>query len=404
MPEDKELRLDSGAKFNVAGEIDLRGKLYVKGIAWKDLFDGNSGSLNLYKSCDVYIDDEHVVGDEYDYSAAILLGNQSYAAYEADDSVMKIDGTEDSVVISGKVYLNKTISDDRAWDLGYDSAAVLYENQKIRFKSVRNAKKSVTATVYTYGGTNDEKTSQMPNLQSQYIYNKNKWIEADARTMEGIVQYTAMMMSFLQERSPAVGTEWNGNTNYDTTAGSDGQRIADLKYADRSGSRNVYDLWLPKSLVDGKNKDKKQKLILFIHGGSWSSGKKEDVAMLCAMYAKMGYITASLNYRLSEQSLPQDSGTLPQMDEDVFDCVMAIKAEMTKRGYDVDGMAVSGQSAGGHLALLYAGRHYETAAKPSAIPVKLVLSEFGPAEFSIETWANDRLIWDRKDIEKQNRW
>lgn len=387
IPQGVTVQIDGNAKFKVSGNIELRGTMRLKNGEWKSFFDGSSGTLSLHKGCNLFIGDDHFVGDEGDYSASILLGKNTYAAYEAGEAVMKIDGGSDSVVIAGKVYLNKTISDDRYWDLGYDSAAVLYADQNIKFKSVRNADKPVTASVYTYGGKNTASSAKMENLHADYVYIDNKWTDTSGIT------YYGYMMNVLPSRSSAAGTLWNGSIDYDTEAGEDGQRIANLKYTERNGNRNVYDLWLPKNIVDGKNKDKDVKVILFVHGGSWSSGKKEDVSVLCAMYAKMGYVTATVNYRLTGQALAIDTGTYQQMIEDIYDCVGAIKTELSSRGYNATGMAISGQSAGGHLAMLYAGRHYETAEKPSPIPVKLVLDEFGPTGFTTYEWANNRTIW-----------
>jgi len=50
----------------------------------------------------------------------------------------------------------------------------------------------------------------------------------------------------------------------------DGEVIRDLRYGD--APRNVYDLYLPEDTAAAGASH----LILFIHGGSWTSGDKED--------------------------------------------------------------------------------------------------------------------------------
>ena len=66
-----------------------------------------------------------------------------------------------------------------------------------------------------------------------------------------------------------------------------GNIIRNLKYG--KGSRNTYDLFLP------ANKEC-DALMLFVHGGSWMSGKKEDIEWAARRYAKEGYVSATINY------------------------------------------------------------------------------------------------------------
>lgn len=59
-----------------------------------------------------------------------------------------------------------------------------------------------------------------------------------------------------------------------------------------------------------------------------------------------------------------------------------VVAEAAKRGYPIDRMAVSGGSAGGTLALLYA---YRDAAE-SPVPVRMVFEMVGPPSFQPADW------------------
>src|ERR1035437_7915853 len=45
-------------------------------------------------------------------------------------------------------------------------------------------------------------------------------------------------------------------------------------------------------------------LIIFCHGGSFVQGAKKDMAMLCRDFTKMGYVTATMDYRLLMTGLP----------------------------------------------------------------------------------------------------
>jgi acetyl esterase/lipase len=125
---------------------------------------------------------------------------------------------------------------------------------------------------------------------------------------------------------------------------------------------------------------KETSLILFIHGGSFTSGDKEEEDMWCKYFASKGFITATVNYSLLGRD---ENANINMMNEQMLACVTAIKEECLNRGYDIKQMATSGQSAGGCLAMLYAYSH----ADDSPIPVKLVFQQTGPASFHAEDWS-----------------
>lgn len=153
----------------------------------------------------------------------------------------------------------------------------------------------------------------------------------------------------------------------------DGVFLYDLSYGE--GDRNKYDLYIP---ADASKEDEVG-VILFIHGGSWTSGSKEDMALDCKRYAKAGYITASMNYTYAGGS---EENTVYKMLDEIQSCVAAVKEELTGKGYNVTKMAISGYSAGGHLAALYA----YSRADVSALPVVLLVDFVGPADFHTDSW------------------
>ncbi len=162
----------------------------------------------------------------------------------------------------------------------------------------------------------------------------------------------------------AVGpfiTEWNDGV---------GRIVKDLRYG--NGEYQNYDLYLPA--------DKQaHALILFIHGGSFIEGDKADEDVRCKFFASKGYVTATANYSLIGKV---DGANLNMMYDELCRCVAAMKEQCAKEGYQIDGMAVSGESAGGCLAMVYAYRMGQN----SAIPVKLVFQQTGPADFAPEGW------------------
>ena len=154
-----------------------------------------------------------------------------------------------------------------------------------------------------------------------------------------------------------------------------GNIIRNLKYG--KGSRNTYDLFLP------ANKEC-DALMLFVHGGSWMSGKKEDIEWAARRYAKKGYVSATINYsRIGKDTLNLDAGnTAPSIESMMTEIDMAINTivqDCSQHGITLTQMAIGGYSAGGHLAMLYANRY----AKDSAIPIRFQISWVGPADFTL---------------------
>lgn len=97
--------------------------------------------------------------------------------------------------------------------------------------------------------------------------------------------------------------------------------------------------------------NQKQPVFVYIHGGGWSSGNAESSAWLHRSMANQGYIVFSVNYRLATENNP----TWEKATEDVLDAMRWIKKHVAEYGGDTDNIILSGESAGGHLALLYTG-------------------------------------------------
>ena len=132
-------------------------------------------------------------------------------------------------------------------------------------------------------------------------------------------------------------------------------------------------------------------MILFIHGGSFNSGSKEDGESWCKYYATKRYITASVDYTLQNQG---KDASIYLMNEEIENAVRAIKQKTEELGYHIAGMAPCGVSAGGTLAmnLAYNGN--------SAIPVKFVFQLAAPTYFAPSEWSLLMKV-DRLDSEEE---
>ncbi len=88
-----------------------------------------------------------------------------------------------------------------------------------------------------------------------------------------------------------------------------------------------------------------QPTLIWIHGGGWVGGTKESALMSLMPWFEMGWNVVNVEYRLGRVSLAPAA---------VEDCLCALRwVAANAQKYDIDPtrLVVSGDSAGGHLAL-----------------------------------------------------
>lgn len=130
------------------------------------------------------------------------------------------------------------------------------------------------------------------------------------------------------------------------------------------------DLFLPK--CDDPSQSSKRPLLVWIHGGAFLAGDKNDqsIQYLCKQFAKRGYVTASIDYRLGFVS----DNVNWQCNYPNYNCVFATDSSEWARAYyravqdgkgalrylinrnalyriDVNNVFVAGESAGAFIAL-----------------------------------------------------
>jgi acetyl esterase/lipase len=122
------------------------------------------------------------------------------------------------------------------------------------------------------------------------------------------------------------------------------RRARNVSYGE-FGKRNLLDVWARDDLP----KDGRAPVLLQVHGGAWVIGDKEQQATpLMAHMAERGWVCVAINYRLSPRS------TWPDHIVDVKRALAWVKANIADHGGDPDFVAITGGSAGGHLASLAA--------------------------------------------------
>ena len=119
-----------------------------------------------------------------------------------------------------------------------------------------------------------------------------------------------------------------------------------------AGDKNLrLNVYLPDEFIgeppwwinDGKGK---KPTLLYIHGGGWVVGSKDERVLNVLPYVYRDWVVISINYRLAKDAKAPAA---------VGDCLIALEwiyANADKYDIDTDRIVVSGGSAGGHLALL----------------------------------------------------
>ena len=131
------------------------------------------------------------------------------------------------------------------------------------------------------------------------------------------------------------------------------QRIRDVVYARTAGRRLRLDIYMP--LQAGSNRP----AVMQIHGGGWVVGDKRNQGIpLCLHLSRCGWVVFNVNYRLSP------GATFPDHLVDLKRALAWIRAHAGEYGVDPSFVAVTGGSAGGHLAALMALTQNEARYQP----------------------------------------
>ena len=167
---------------------------------------------------------------------------------------------------------------------------------------------------------------------------------------------------------------------FNTLFGLIGQKydvIENISYGE--AERDLVTLYVPKSAYDRDYNG----CILFIHGGSWTGGEKEDMSPFCKKMAMKGYVTATMSYSLCVNGTPSDVTVYTMLDE-VTQCIQAIKEFSDEKQLNITQLATSGYSAGGHISMLYSYSRPEE----SPIPLAFTANRVGPSDMTTAAWGN----------------
>ena len=151
-----------------------------------------------------------------------------------------------------------------------------------------------------------------------------------------------------------------------------------------SHERQVLDLNIP------KENDGEIGLVLFIHGGAWIAGDKESYkGGVKAAAETYGFAGAAINYRYISETV-----SIHDILDDIDLALKCIKQKGEENGVNINKVLLTGDSAGGHLSLLYAYSRAETA----AITPAAVVSNSGPADLTDENFYINNAMGDEEFV------
>lgn len=136
-------------------------------------------------------------------------------------------------------------------------------------------------------------------------------------------------------------------------------------------TRQSMNLYIPKDTDNGTCG-----LILFIHGGAWIAGNKEDAfdkKTFNYISDDLKIAAASISYRYISETT-----SLNDIMDDIDLALKAIKEKGEEKGIKINRVMLTGPSAGAHLSMLYAYSRKDTA----PITPSCVVSYCGPTNLA----------------------
>jgi acetyl esterase/lipase len=161
-----------------------------------------------------------------------------------------------------------------------------------------------------------------------------------------------------------------------THAANEYQTFPNLTYVTASNVEQKLDIYMRRGVTAP------QPTIIYMHGGFWVAGNKEGAVMNLMPWFEVGWNVVNVEYRLGRVALA------PAAVEDCLCALRFVAAQAKTYNVDVNRIVVTGESAGGHLALTTgmipesAGLDRECAG-PTPLPkVAAIINWFGITDVS----------------------
>jgi acetyl esterase/lipase len=146
-----------------------------------------------------------------------------------------------------------------------------------------------------------------------------------------------------------------GNVRFSQRPNAGGEQYtSDARKSSELGTSTLsllMDVWVPPNATSLTP----MPLVVFVHGGGFNMGGKEDRADDARSYASAGFVTASVNYRLTPDntaSAERRQTAIIQAADDLMNAIRFLKKNAATYHIDTSRVAIVGTSAGGALSLV----------------------------------------------------
>ncbi|WP_027378260.1 alpha/beta hydrolase [Chryseobacterium daeguense] len=138
------------------------------------------------------------------------------------------------------------------------------------------------------------------------------------------------------------------------------QKIYNLKYGEHK--KQKMDVFLSSGYTENSP------VVVIVHGGAWKYGRKEHMIHIQKMLFKNNIPSINMNYRLVSKKI-----TYREQLEDIDSVIKKFNSLAQNAELQPDNYIILGESAGGHLALLYGYQNPDH--------IKKIISLSGPTDF-----------------------
>ncbi|HEY0740275.1 MAG TPA: alpha/beta hydrolase [Chryseosolibacter sp.] len=168
---------------------------------------------------------------------------------------------------------------------------------------------------------------------------------------------------------------------------------ADVVYDSTAPDQNTLDVYYPARLLGTapwtEVGDTLRPTLVYFHGGGWSSGDKVSRSLLLLPYLEKKFVVINADYRLLSQN--------SNIDDCINDGVSVLRwiaGHHSKYGIDTNQIYLSGESAGGHIALMVSKRYTDLKISRS-LSIRGIVNWYGITDVAEAT-----RIWNRPEFTK----
>lgn len=140
--------------------------------------------------------------------------------------------------------------------------------------------------------------------------------------------------------SPTLFAQLSPSADWATHAQNQYQVAANVTYMRATGFDSKLDVYRRRDLTTP------QPTLVFYHGGGWVAGTKEAAMMSILPWLEMGWNVVNVEYRMAQVAIA------PAAAEDALCALRWVVNNAKTYNIDTSRIVVSGESAGGHLALM----------------------------------------------------